>query len=67
MEHLATYLAGKRNAEFARRLGISDAFLSQLLSGKRRPSLDLAFKIERATAGLVPASVWASDENGEAA
>lgn len=33
----------------AGRLGISDSFLSELLSGKRAPSLGLAVKIENFT------------------
>jgi len=42
----------------ADQLGISTAYLSQLESGKKRPSLDLAFRIERLTGGAVPAASW---------
>lgn len=42
--------------EFARRIEISESFLSQILSKARRPSLDVAVRIEIATAGAVPAS-----------
>jgi DNA-binding transcriptional regulator YdaS (Cro superfamily) len=40
-------------AEMARYLGITDVWLSLLISGKRRPSAVLAVKIEDATDGLV--------------
>ncbi len=39
--------------EMARYLGISDVWLSMLISKKRRPSGPLAVRIEHATDGLV--------------
>ncbi|WP_299558675.1 helix-turn-helix transcriptional regulator [uncultured Sulfitobacter sp.] len=45
-------------AEWAKRIDVSASYLSDLLRGKKRPSLDLAFRIERATCGAVPASSW---------
>jgi transcriptional regulator with XRE-family HTH domain len=45
--------------QFAARLGVSTPHLSLLISGKKRPSLSLALKIERATNGTVPVSIWA--------
>lgn len=45
-------------ASFAARLGISASYMSDIINGKKRPSLDLAFEIERETEGFVPASTW---------
>ena len=65
-EHLAA--SGKRRSEWAQELRISEAFLSQIVNGKKRPSLDLAFRIERATDGAVPAGSWIEQPSaGEAA
>lgn len=50
--------------EFAATLGISRGFLSLLESGKRSPGLDLAVRIERMTAGAVPASSWVAETSG---
>lgn len=47
----------KNQGEFAQELGISEAFLSQILSGKRQPSLPLAVKLEELTG--VPARDFA--------
>ncbi len=60
-ERLAKYLEqhnGKRRVQIAAELGISEAYLSQLASGVRRPSLTMAFKIEEKTGGAVPARSW---------
>jgi transcriptional regulator with XRE-family HTH domain len=64
MKQLATYLEAthiKRNA-FAQSVGISAPYLTQILSRNKRPSLDLAFRIEKATNRLVPASCWVSHQ-----
>ena len=58
MDKLKEYLHDKRKGDFAKSLGTSPAYLSQLLSGYRRPSLDLMVKIEAATCGAVPISSW---------
>lgn len=58
METLQSYLDGKPKGVFASELEISAAFLSQILSGHRKPSLEVAFRIERLTDGHVPASSW---------
>ena len=52
------YLDGKIKLEFAERIGVSPAYLSQMLWWWRRPSLELAVRIERATNGEVPCSAW---------
>lgn len=49
-------------ASFARMLGVSEAYLSQLRRGRRLPSLSLAMKIERATEGEVRAAAWTAEE-----
>jgi transcriptional regulator with XRE-family HTH domain len=41
------------------KLGLSKSYASELTSGQRRPSLDLAFRIEREFG--VPVSHWAPD------
>lgn len=56
-EYLAQHPRGKRG-EIASEWGISEAYLSQLASGVRRPSLSMAFKIEKMTNGAVPARSW---------
>lgn len=50
-----------RAVHFARRAQISQGFLSQLLAKRRTPSLDVAVRIERLTAGAVPVSSWIDD------
>jgi len=64
MEQLATYLkaGGIKRNEFARSVGISAPYLTQILGGLKRPSLALAFRIEQITQGAVPASCWVSHQ-----
>ena len=45
--------------ELRDKLGLSKAYASELTTGKRRPSLDLAFRIEREFG--VPVSYWAPE------
>lgn len=52
--------------EFARTIGIDPSYLSLLVSGQKRPSLTLAVKIERATAGKVTCLSWLPDDGGAA-
>lgn len=60
--------SGETRSAWARRLGISLPYLSSLASGNRRPSLDLALKIEIATGGAVPVQAWRLPEpKGDAA
>lgn len=62
---LARWLArtGTTQAELARRLGITQGRVSQIVAGAA-PSLDLAMKIEAVTGGKVPASALAPDPAG---
>lgn len=48
--------SGRNQKQAAEYLGISEGFLSQWLSGKRRPSLEVAFDLEAKTG--VPARSW---------
>lgn len=67
MEKLRTHLreAGIRQTEFAKQLGISDTYLSQILSGLRCPSISVAVAIERETSGNVAVAEWAKPkQNG---
>ena len=50
--------SGQNRAAWADRLSISRSYLSDILNGNKIPSLELATKIERATAGAVMASSW---------
>jgi transcriptional regulator with XRE-family HTH domain len=59
-EHLQSISETQR--AFACRLGISGAFLSQIMAGNRRPSLDLAIRIARLTGGAVPVESWVPGE-----
>lgn len=60
MDKLTQYLesVGQRPSDFARVLGTSPGYLHDILTQRRRPSLDLAMRIERATGGCVPVQVW---------
>lgn len=62
MEKLREYLAGKRKADFAAKLGTSPSYLSQLLSGVKRPGFDMMVRIKQATDGAVTPNDW---EQGE--
>jgi transcriptional regulator with XRE-family HTH domain len=46
------------HAELGRRLGVTDSAVWRWAHDQRRPGVDDAFKIEKATAGAVPASSW---------
>jgi len=46
-------LSGQLQKDLARAVGVSDAQISRLVSGKCRPSAELAEKIEKATGGKV--------------
>jgi len=42
------------NAKFARMVDVSEAYISQINKGIRRPGPDLALKIEKLTNGAIP-------------
>jgi DNA-binding XRE family transcriptional regulator len=63
MTKLQSYLVQEclRQGDFAALVGATQATISKLASGTARPSLDLAFAIEKATAGAVPVASWDPD------
>lgn len=64
-EHLAA--SGLTQRQFAAELGISTSYLSEMVSGLKRPSLSLALRIERETGGAVTVHELASsDGSGDA-
>lgn len=60
-ERLQAWLSASsvKPAEFARRIEYNRGNFHKLLKGKFRPSIDVAHKIERETAGAIPMSAWA--------
>lgn len=66
---LADFLfsANLTQTEFAARVGTKKSHLSGIVSGKRRPGLSLATRIEKETRGAVPIVSWASQPPGGAA
>lgn len=56
---LKDYLTNRRKSDFAKQLGISDSYLSQYLSGHRRPGYERMLEIERITNGQVSVQSWA--------
>lgn len=60
MANLRSHLdgTGEKQGDFAKCIGISPAYLSQILAGSRTPSLEIAIAIEDATRGAVPARSW---------
>lgn len=60
MTSLARYLKANEltDAAFALTVGRERSVITKLRHGKASPSLELAFLIERETAGAVPASSW---------
>lgn len=59
MNKLQAYLQGQPKKLFAEQIGVSPAYLSQLLSGARRPSYDVMLRIEAATDEAVDIRSWA--------
>jgi len=61
MEQLKQYFAtsGARQSALADKLGISRGYMSEIVGGSKRPGLDLAFEIEKATEGAVSVHAWA--------
>ncbi len=48
----------KKQFEFAKELGISNAALSRLIKGHQKPTLEFAFRLEIITGGKVRAQEW---------
>lgn len=49
---------GPTAREFARKVGCSEPHISLVRHGRKLPSLDLAFLMEEASGGKVPAASW---------
>jgi DNA-binding transcriptional regulator YdaS (Cro superfamily) len=54
--------SGKSAAHWAGVFGVSPSYLSNLISGKKTPSLEVAARIERATGGAVSCASWIDAE-----
>ena len=57
---LAKYLKKRKMTQeaFSMLTGMSRATVNHLVSGYRKPSLELALEIERLTKGAVPVTAW---------
>jgi DNA-binding transcriptional regulator YdaS (Cro superfamily) len=55
---LNEYLRNRSARELARKLGVSEAYVSQLRNSVTRPSLNMARKIKDATDGAVDYVDW---------
>lgn len=64
MEQLHAYLRTHKAIALAQAIGISPSYLSDIKKGNRVPSLKVAFAIEDATKGAVPARSWVSETDG---
>lgn len=61
-EYVSLYLSRNEKAtmgDIAKHLDVSNAFLSQMLGGIRRPSYRAMHKIELRTGGVVSVNTWA--------
>ena len=58
---------GETQLIWAKRLGVSSPYLSDLIAGKKTPSLALAVRIEQETSGAVSVSSWVSPHSEDAA
>lgn len=61
MENFKTYLASTNQtiSSFADSLGVSRSFMSEIVSGKKNPSLDMACNIFVATGQKIDMAYWA--------
>jgi len=64
MSDLKTHLKNKKKkqSDFAKDIGVTQNTINVLVNGKSMPSLRLAYKIERATGGLVTLYDWISED-----
>lgn len=63
MSELSKHLSDTNTSQraFAELIGCSPSYLSEIMSGRKRPGMDLAFKIHRATGGKVTVESWMKD------
>jgi predicted transcriptional regulator len=66
---LAEYLADNEQTyvAFAKILGVTDSAVWRWANGQRKPGLNEAYAIERATGGAVPAIYWLAKKSSRAA
>jgi DNA-binding transcriptional regulator YdaS (Cro superfamily) len=69
MDQLEQYLTSHdmSQRDFAKLVGVSEPLVCQWRSGQRKPNLDNAFAIERATKGAIKASSWMTPRNRKTA
>lgn len=69
MRKLREYLDRTHTTQnaFARSLGVSNGYLSQIMHDKRQPGRSLIFRIERATGGEVSFGDWKPESQNRAA
>ena len=69
MTHLASYLRETKTPQvkLAKAIGISRAFMSEIVGGKKKPSRKVANQIEVATGGKVTTACWDQDQQQGAA
>lgn len=53
---------GLKGKDVAKKAGISGSFFSELLAGKKLPSLRTAVAIEAATDGKLPVTAWITED-----
>jgi len=66
MKTLAEFIAAseiKTKAHWAKEFDISRSYLSEILSGAKRPGRNTIAKIATATAGQVPPASWFDDQS----
>lgn len=56
--YMANYPLNASQRDWADFFGISQSYLSQILTGARSPSKELMKRIEKKTRGAVPIIVW---------
>lgn len=68
MTQLRAYLLAKglKQSDFAAKIGVSRAYLSEIVSGDKTPSLDVAFRIEAATKRRIMAESFLKTQSGAA-
>lgn len=69
MTHLKSYLIANKikQAEFARSVGVSCGYMSELVNGEKTPGLELALRIEDVTRRAVSAGSWRTAKTPEGA
>lgn len=65
---LQSWIVGNTTqAKFAEAAGLSEPYLSEILSGKKRPSLGMASRLSKATGGSVPIDAFVGGASAEPA